>query len=132
MKRAYRKLRKFNLHVNGFGIGLTLFIAFVAFRILTPANYELARIASPDGEKTARLSKFYYTSQPSYKVCYRKTGQRLWHNLFYLPAYTNVPHQTATEIMEWSPDSMHLYFLIDGDLIWEHSFDDTGSKNILK
>ena len=83
---------------------------------------EVARIASPDGTRTARLRKFYYTAQPSYKIYYRETGKRVWLSLLYLPAYTNVPHATATEALEWSPDSANLFLKINDDTIWSHTF----------
>ena len=100
-----------------------VFIVFVAFKILTPPSIELATVQSPDGTKTARLRKFYYVSQPSYKIYYRETHQRLWLNLLYLASYTNVPHATAVETIEWSPDSEHLYLKINGTSIWNHAFE---------
>jgi hypothetical protein len=124
MKRVYKKKALFDLKRVGFGIFFTLFIVFVAFRILTPPSTEVAIIDSPDGTKTARLRKFYYVAQPSYKIYYRDEGKLLWLNLLYLPSYTNVPHETATESIEWSVDSEHLDFKINGTSIWSHDFTD--------
>jgi hypothetical protein len=105
------------------GIGLSvLFLAFVAYRILTPPEETLAAVVSPDGSKTARLRKFYYVSQPSYKIDYREAGKTLWQNLLYLPSYTNVPHQAAVECLEWSPDAATLRFIINGTSIWHYTF----------
>ncbi|RKX40109.1 MAG: hypothetical protein DRP64_13175 [Verrucomicrobia bacterium] len=106
----------------GFGI-FTLFIVFVAFKILTPPSMEVALIDSPDGSKTARLRKFYYVSQPSYKIYYRETDKLVWECLLYLPSYTNTPHATATESIEWAPDSENLFFKINGTSIWSHAFE---------
>jgi hypothetical protein len=89
---------------------------------LTPPNVEVARVESPDGTKTARLRKFYYVSQPSYKIYYRETGKMVWLNLLYLSSYTNVPHATATETIEWSSDSKDLFFKINGTPIWSYQF----------
>ena len=99
------------------------FIVFVAFKILTPPSTEVAKVSSPDDTRTARLRKFYYVSQPSYKIDYRDVSKRLWLNLLYLPSYTNVPHATAVETLEWSPDSEQLFFKINGTSIWTHAFE---------
>ena len=122
MKRVYKKKTLFDPKRLGMG-AFTLFIVFVAFKILTPPSTEVAIIASPDGTKTARLRKFYYVAQPSYKVYYRDTGKLIWLNLLYLPSYTNVPHATVKESLEWSPDSERLDFIINGTSIWSHTFD---------
>ena len=122
MKRRYKKSRSFDRKQLGIGI-FTLFIVFVAFKILTPPSMELALVTSPDGSRIARLRKFYYVSQPSYKLYYREAGNRTWLNLLYLPSYTNVPHQTASESIEWSPDSDHLFIKINGTSIWHHAFE---------
>ncbi len=122
MKRNYKK--KFQFDTKKIGMGLfTFFVVFVAFRIMTPPSTEMAVIESPDGSKSARLRKFYYISQPSYKVYYRESGKNIWLNLLYLQSYTNVPHQTAVESIEWSPDSEELYFKINGTSIWSHVFE---------
>lgn len=122
MKQTYQTRSRFNLKRLGFGL-FTLFVLYVAFKILTPPSEELALLASPDGSKTARLRKFYYVSQPSYKVYYRETGKRVWLNLFYLTSYTNVPHETADETLVWSPDSERLIFRINGTSVWHHVFE---------
>ena len=120
--RKYRKPQLFDRKKFGVGI-FTLFIVYVAFKILTPPSTEVAVIASPDGNRIARLRKFYYVSQPSYKIYYRDAGNHAWFNLLYLPSYTNVPHATASESIEWSPDSEHLLFKINGTTIWHHEFE---------
>lgn len=123
MKRDYRKRSLFDVKRLG-QFAFTLLILFVAYTILTPPSSELALVDSPDGSKTARLRKFYYTSQPSYKIYYREAGRHIWFNLLYLPSYTNAPHQTATETIEWSSDSENLFFKINGTSIWSHAFSD--------
>ena len=122
MKQRYKKHALFNTKKLGIGL-FTFFVVFVAFRIMTPPSTEMAVIQSPDGSKSARLRKFYYVSQPSYKIYYRESGKKIWLNLLYLQSYTNVPHQTATETIEWGPDSEHLYFKINGTSIWHHAFE---------
>jgi hypothetical protein len=121
MKRVYKKKSLFDPKRFGFGF-FTLFLVFIAFKILTPPSTEVAIIDSPDGTKTARLRKFYYTAQPSYKIYYRDTDKLVWLNLLYLPSYTNVPHETVTEAIEWSSDSETLDFIINGSSIWSHDF----------
>jgi len=122
MRRSYKKHSLLDPKRLGFGI-FTLFIVFVAFKILTPPSMEVALIDSPDGSKTARLRKFYYVSQPSYKIYYRETDKLVWECLLYLPSYTNTPHATATESIEWAPDSENLFFKINGTSIWSHAFE---------
>ncbi len=102
---------------------LSLFVVFIAYRILTPPSNETARIKSPDGSKTARLRTFYYyDNQPSYKIYYRDTGKYAWLSLLYLPAYTNAPAEAEADIA-WSTDSGQLDFLINGSSIWHHAFE---------
>ncbi|MBT8041830.1 MAG: hypothetical protein KJN67_04200 [Pontiella sp.] len=124
MKRTYQKRSSFDFKKLG-RIAFTLFVVFIAYKILTPPSHETARIDSPNGSKTARLRTFYYyDDQPSYKVYYRESGKRAWRNLLYLPAYTNTPADSAQAMIEWSPDSAQLDLLINGTSIWHHVFED--------
>lgn len=122
MKRVYKKKPWFDKSRIGLSI-FTLFVVFVAFKILTPPSQELARLPSPDGSKTARLRRFYYTGEPSYKIYYREADKLVWLNLLYLPSYTNIPHQTAKPAVEWSADSERLDFIMGGTSIWHHDFE---------
>ena len=123
MKQSYKKPTLFDSKKLG-QFAFTLFVVFVAFRILTPPSDETARIESPDGSKTARLRTFFYfDNQPSYKIYYRDTGKRAWLNLLYLPAYTNDPPELHHAAIEWSPDSESLFFQINGSSIWHHAFE---------
>ena len=101
----------------------TLFIVFVAYKILTPPSIELAQVSSPDSSRTARLRKFYYVSQPSYKIDYRTEGKLLWLNLLNHPGSTNTPPASTTESLSWSPDSETLHFKINGTSVWHHAFE---------
>ncbi|MEA2068513.1 MAG: hypothetical protein U9P12_04870 [Verrucomicrobiota bacterium] len=122
MKRTYKKQSLFDFKKLG-QVAFTLFIVFIAYRILTPPSDETARIDSPDGTMTARLRTFYYyDNQPSYKIYYRERGNRAWLNLLYLPAYTNAPFDAEAGI-EWNQGSDRLDFLIDGTSIWHHAFE---------
>lgn len=123
MKRTYKKRALFDFKKIG-QFAFTLFIVFIAYKILTPPSNETARIASPDGSKTARLRTFYYyDNQPSYKIYYRETGKKAWLNLLYLPAYTNAPPESVKAGLEWSADSRQLDFLMNGTTIWHHVFE---------
>ncbi len=123
MKRIYKKTKTLDLQRIGYG-AFTLFVVFVAFRILTPPSQELARINSPDGTMSARLRVFHYVSEPSYKVDYREADKLVWLNLLYLPSYTNTPHDSSQMNIEWSPNSEHLYLKLNDAPIWHHSFGD--------
>lgn len=123
MKRSYKKQPLFDSKKLG-QVAFTLFVVFVAYRILTPPSTETARIESPDGSKTARLRTFYYfDNQPSYKIYYRETGKHAWLNLLYLPAYTNTPPELQNAAIEWRNDSEALDFQINGTSIWRHVFE---------
>lgn len=114
MKRTYKKQALFDKKRLG-QFGFTLFVVFIAYRILTPPSDETLRITSPDGSKTARLRTFfYYDKQPSYKIYYREDGKRVWLNLLYLPVYTNTPPETHHPALQWSTDSGQIEFFLSG------------------
>lgn len=123
MKQRYKKQRLFDRKQLG-KLVFTLFIVFVAYRILTPPSDETARIESPDGSKTARLRTIhYFDQQPSYKIYYRDTGKHAWLGLYHLPSYTNAPPESHNPSIEWSPDSEHLIFRINGTSVWHYAFE---------
>lgn len=122
MDRSYRVRRRLDFRKLGIA-GFTLFVAFVAYTILTPPSEEVAEVLSPDGRRSARLEKVYYTSQPSYRIYYRDTGKRLWIRILHMSSYTNVPHASAVETLEWSPDSDRLFFNINGTAVWHRAFE---------
>ena len=123
MQRTYKKQRRFDSKKLG-PLVFTLFVVFVAYKILTPPSSELARIESPDGTKTARLRTIhYFDNQPSYKIYYRETGKRAWLSLLHIPAYTNVPPESQNASIEWSPDSEYLFFKMNGTSIWYYAFE---------
>lgn len=106
-------------------LAFVIFMLFVAYRILTPRRDELQRLESPDGSRSARLSRHYlYDKQPSYRIHYRETEKRLWQPLYYLPAYTNVPPEAAKPLIAWTADSTRLDFLMNGTSIWHHVFEE--------
>jgi hypothetical protein len=122
MKRSYKKRKAFDLKRLG-QLVFTLFVVFIAYKILTPPSNETARIESPDGSKTARLrTYYYYDNQPSYKIYYREAGKKAWLNLLHLPAYTNVPPESAEASLKWSSNSERIDFLMNGTSIWHHTF----------
>jgi hypothetical protein len=122
MKRIYKKHAAFDRKRIGYAV-FTLFVVFVAFKILTPPTRELVRIDSPDGSMTARLRMFHYTSEPSYKVDYREVDKVVWLNLLYLPSYTNAPHSPTQMGLEWSRNSERIYLKLDDTPIWQHAFE---------
>ncbi len=123
MQRSYKKKSPFDLKQLGTLVFAT-FVVFVAFRILTPPSDELMQVRSPDGTKTARLRRyFYYNNQPSYKIYYRKSDKTMWLGLYHLPAYTNIPPETAEPSIAWSGDSQQLDFIMNGTSIWHHVFE---------
>jgi hypothetical protein len=122
MKRTYKKRALFH-HSQLGKVFLGLFMAFIAYRILTPPSDDTTRITSPDGTKTARLKTvFYYENQPSYKIYYQEKGKKGWMGLYSLPAYTNTPVAQTKADLHWSDDSQRLDFTMNGTSIWHHVF----------
>jgi hypothetical protein len=122
MKRTYKKPALFDFSKAG-RVVFTLFIAFIAYKILTPPSKETARAQAPDGSREARLhTVYYYANQPSYKIHYRETGKHAWLSLFHLPTYTNAPPD-AEATLEWSDDSDRLFLKLGGTSVWHHTFE---------
>ena len=124
MKQAYTKRTFFDSRKSG-QLAFTVFVIFIAYKILTPPSNETVRLTSPDGSKTVRLRTFfYYDNQPSYKIYYRETGKKAWLNLLYLPVYTNSPPEMHQPDLQWNTTSDQIDFLINGTSIWYHTFPD--------
>ena len=123
MKRNYKTQPLFDRKRLG-SFAFTLFVVFIAYKILTPPSKETQRITSPDGSKTARLKTFYYyDKQPSYRIYYREDGKGMWLNLLYLPTYTNSPPETHRPRLTWSTDSEQIDFVLSGTSVWHHTFE---------
>ena len=122
MKQAYQKRPLLNSKKLG-QLAFTIFVVFIAYKILTPPSDETVRVKSPDGSKMARLRTFfYYDNQPSYKIYYRETGKKIWLNLLYLPVYTNTPPEMQQPDLAWSKNSEQIFFLMNGTSVWHHTF----------
>ncbi|MDF7806803.1 hypothetical protein P4E94_05080 [Pontiellaceae bacterium B12219] len=122
MKRTYRKTSLFDAKRLG-QFCFALFIAYIAFKILTPPSDETVRTTAPDGSKTARLRTFYYLdNQPSYKIDCHETGKPAWLPLYHLPAYTNSPPELHHPDLQWSTTSDRIDFLLNGTSVWNHVF----------
>lgn len=102
------------------------FVLFVSFRIFTAPAKTIQILAAPDGSREARLQHIYYYSKPGFKISVRE--RRLWHTLFYLPEYTNVPSGEAEGILSWSEDSKRLYFKINTEPVWGYDFEIQSSR----
>ncbi|MDH3981335.1 MAG: hypothetical protein OES84_00370 [Kiritimatiellaceae bacterium] len=123
MKREYKKQSLFDSKPIG-RLVFSLFVVFIAYKILTPPSDETARIDSPDGTKTARLkTEYYFDNQPSYRIFYREKDKKVWLKIYSLPAYTNLPPESAKPEIEWSADSTQLDFLMNGTSIWQYVFE---------
>ncbi len=123
MKRVYRKQSIFDLKQLG-TVLFAAFVVFIAFRILTPPSEEMQQVPSPDGQREARLRRYYYfDNQPSYKIYCREAGKPAWRGLYHLPAYTNIPPETAAPSIAWTDDSKRLDFFMNGTSIWHHIFE---------
>jgi hypothetical protein len=125
-RRSIKRLPSRRLPIER--ILLVGFILFVTYRILTPSSTVVATVTAPNGTGTAELRKIYYVAQPSYKIYYRPEGAFFPQGLLSLSAYTNVPHQTAEESLEWSPDSRYLLFKINDQPIWSYDFQSEAGK----
>ncbi len=110
-------------------IGLLIlmgFVLFISFRIFTAPTKVAQVITSPDGSREARLLHVFYYSEPGYKVAVRKGY--LWHTLFYLPEYSEVPAEDRIEKLTWSPDSKRLTFEVNGTRVWGYDFPAQSSR----
>jgi hypothetical protein len=96
------------------------FVLFVSFRIFTAPAKTVQVLAAPDGSRAARLQHIYYYSKPGFKIAVRE--RQFWHTLFYLPEYTNAPAGKQDGKLSWSPDSVRLYFEINGKPVWIYDF----------
>jgi len=122
MKRVYKRKPLLDRKKAGQFL-FALFVLFIAYKILTPPSDEIVRIDSPDGTRSARLVRyFYYNNQPSYKVYTREADTVFWLSVYHLPAYTNIPPESASPGIEWSADSRRLDFLMNGTSVWHRIF----------
>ena len=122
MTRRHNPLPRRALPLQRIGrVAFTLFLLFVAFRILTPKSETLTKVESPDGTKTARLRRIHYVSEPSYKIDVRERGKVVWLNLLYLPVCTNVP-AGAAKTLQWSADSRRLIFRANDEVVRTYRF----------
>ena len=113
----------------GRAIGFLLlmgFVLFISFRIFSAPTKVVQTITAPDGSRQARLLHVFYYSDPGYKVSVRKG--RLWHTLFYLPEYAEVPLKDREERLYWSLDSEQLIFEVNGQRVWGYDFPSQSSR----
>ena len=107
-------------------LALMGFVLFVAFRIFSAPTKVVQTLTAPDGSREARLLHVFYYSEPGYKVAVRKG--RLWHTLFYLPEYPEVPLKERDETLRWSFDSEQLIFEVNGKRVWGYDFPAQSSR----
>lgn len=121
MKRTYKKRPRINLASFG-RAGFILLIGFVAYRILTPSSRELMQRTAPDETRTARLKLIYHTENPTCRIEYRDSGNRVWRillNTTFPPEAGIPPDQTE---LGWSDDSQTLHLLLNTTSVWNHTF----------
>jgi len=109
-------------------LALMGFVLFIAFRIFSAPTKVVQILSSPDGSREARLQHVFYYSEPGYKVAVRKGG--LWHTLFYLPEYPEVPLADREEALRWSRDSEQLIFEVNGKTVWGYDFPAQSSRRL--
>ena len=107
-------------------LALMGFVLFVSFRIFTAPAKTVHTVSAPDGSREARLQYIYYSSKPGFKIAVRE--KRLWHTVFYLPEYTNVPAASIDGKLRWREDSKQLYLDINGRPVWGYDFDTQSSR----
>jgi len=97
-----------------------LALVFLGFRIFLPPATTVQRLDSPDGERSARLTRTSYTKD--HFVVYGKDGWR-WKTLYYGPPITNDFTVDLGERVWWSPDSRYLAMRLQTNWIWGYDFD---------
>ena len=107
-------------------LALMGFVLFISFRIFSAPTKVVQTITSPDGSRQARLLYVFYYSEPGYKVAVRE--RLLWHTLYYLADYPDVPLDKREETLRWSHDSEQLIFEVNGKRLWRYDFPAQSSR----
>ncbi len=97
-------------------IFLASLFSYIAF---APPSWTIQRLESPDGARTAVLSRTQFGRQHfAIKV---KDGLA-WRTVFVSPPITNSFREDLGERLSWSSNSATLFFNVRGRTVWQREF----------
>lgn len=106
-------------------LATALFLAgsLLAWMAFSPPSWTIQRLESPDGARTAVLSRTQF-GRPHFVV--RVKDGPAWRTVFVSPPLTNGFRVDLGERLAWSTNSATLFFRMDGRVVWKHDFRPAG------
>lgn len=99
-----------------------IFLAYLAYRILTPPVTLIQESSSPDGSRTLLLRKIYYTATPDISIALKHGIMR--QTIHYFSPPEGNPEQPRKYRLRWAPDSQGVFLQLNGTNVWAHQFQD--------
>lgn len=96
-----------------------LALAGGVWRLLVPPTWIVKRLDSPDGRRSALLTRRQYLRQ-NFVVLVKDGG--LWHTAYYSPPLTNDFRVDLEERLVWSEDSRRLCLFLRNRAVWGLDF----------
>ena len=102
-----------------FASGVVFIGALLAYLAFAPPSWTIQRLESPDGSRTAVLSRVQFGRQHfAIKV---KDGL-VWRTVFVSPPITNGFREDLGERLSWSSNSATLFFRVQNRVAWQRDF----------
>jgi hypothetical protein len=95
-------------------------LLYLGLRILVPPAWNVQRLDSPDGRRSARLLRTRYAAHESL-VVKAKEGWT-WRTLFYSAPLPIDYRVDIGERLFWSEDSRRLFLKLEGHPVWGYDF----------
>jgi hypothetical protein len=99
--------------------GIFLFASLLAFVAFSPPSWTIQRLESPDGSRTAVLSRTQF-SKPCFVI--KVKDGIAWRTLLVSPPITNSFREDLGERLLWSSNSTTLFFRMQDRFVWKHDF----------
>lgn len=94
-------------------------LSILAWSSFAPPTWTIQRLESPDGNRTAVLSRAQIGRQ--HFVIRVKDGLA-WRTLMVSPPITNSFREDLGERLSWSSNSATLFFRMRNEVVWKHDF----------
>ena len=98
---------------------ILLLASILLYNAFAPPTWTIQRLESPDGTRTAVLSRTQYT-RPHLAI--KVKDHLTWHTLYLSPPLTNSPREDLHERLTWTNNSRTLILLINQQPAWQHTF----------
>ena len=99
--------------------GIFLLASLLAYIAFAPPSWTIQRLESPDGSRTAVLSRTQF-GRPHFVI---KVKDRIaWRTVFISDAITNSYREDPGERLLWSSNSATLFFRQQNQIIWHRNF----------